>query len=182
MTRLENSLEGLTSSREKPKQYSARTRLRRNMVGDDPVYSSFVSGSSTGFSMVFYCIICHRGFHADEMGWRVRSSFWDTQTLGGRCDLQSAQRTSCLWADAWSSYVECRAESRILFAALSWSGWRFPLPWGPVAFLYPGGFKCSSDDYGELSPGTSALGRELHVSATSLGLLSCHSQVRGPPV
>ena len=60
MTRMENSLEGLTSSRDKPKQYSARSRLRRSMVGDDPVYSLFVSGSSTGFPWVFYCTICHR--------------------------------------------------------------------------------------------------------------------------
>ena len=35
MTRKENNLEGLNSSRDKPKQYSARTRLRRDMVGDN---------------------------------------------------------------------------------------------------------------------------------------------------
>ena len=59
MTRMENSQEGLTSSRDKSKQYSARTRLRRSMVGDNLVYSLFVSGSSTGFPWAFYCTICH---------------------------------------------------------------------------------------------------------------------------
>ena len=55
---MEQSLEGASSVNRQPKRtYSARYRLRREMIGDHPVYSLFVSGSSTGageFSRHFF--------------------------------------------------------------------------------------------------------------------------------
>ena len=59
--RMEQSLEGVSPVPQQPKRtYSARNRLRREMVGDHPVYSLFVSGSSTGSSEKFFCRIRHR--------------------------------------------------------------------------------------------------------------------------
>ena len=59
--RMEKSLEGVPPVYQQPKRkYSARNSLRREMVGDHPVYSLFVSGSSTGSSEKFFCRICHR--------------------------------------------------------------------------------------------------------------------------
>ena len=58
---MEQSLEGVSPVHQQPKRtYSARNRLRREMVDDHPVYSLFVSGSSTGSNEKFFCRICHR--------------------------------------------------------------------------------------------------------------------------
>ena len=58
---MEKSLEGVSPLIHGRKRvYSARHHLRREMVGDHPVYSLFVSGSSTGSPEKFFCRICHR--------------------------------------------------------------------------------------------------------------------------
>ena len=58
---MEQSLEGVApSSRQHKQTYRAHNRLRREMVGDHPVYSLLVSGSSTGSNEKFFCRICHR--------------------------------------------------------------------------------------------------------------------------
>ena len=45
-----------------------RNRLCRDMVKDDPVYSLFVSGSSTGCPWSFNCMICHRNVSMKTLG------------------------------------------------------------------------------------------------------------------
>ena len=45
-----------------------RNRLRRDMVKADPVYSLFVSGSSTGCPWSFYCMISHRNVSMKTRG------------------------------------------------------------------------------------------------------------------
>ena len=46
---VEASLEEISSPQGQRKRvYSMRKRLRRNMIGDNPIYQLFVSGSSTG--------------------------------------------------------------------------------------------------------------------------------------
>ena len=58
---MEQSLEAAAPTLRRPKRsYSSRCRLRRNIVGDHPVYSLFISGSSVGSDEKFYCRICHR--------------------------------------------------------------------------------------------------------------------------
>ena len=58
---MEQSLEGVSLASRQPNQiYSACNRPRREMVGDHPVYSLFVSGSSTVSNEKFVCRICYR--------------------------------------------------------------------------------------------------------------------------
>ena len=59
--RMEQRLEvAISTSRRHKRTYSSRRRLRRDMVGDHPVYSLFVSGSNIRSDEKFYCPICHR--------------------------------------------------------------------------------------------------------------------------
>ena len=60
MTRVETSLESVSPSRRRNRPPSLRTRLRRSMVKDHPVFELFVSGSSSGVETAFFCAICER--------------------------------------------------------------------------------------------------------------------------
>ena len=58
MAWVETSLEGVPGpQRQRKRVYSPRNRLRRDMVGDNPIYQLFVSGSSTGSDNMFFCKI-----------------------------------------------------------------------------------------------------------------------------
>ena len=65
---MESSIEGLSAMQPKVRPNNPRNRLRRDMVTDDPVYSLFVSGSSTGCPWSFYCMICHRNVSMKTRG------------------------------------------------------------------------------------------------------------------
>ena len=69
MARVETSLEGVPGpQRQRKRVYSPRNRLRRDMVGDNPIYQLFVSGSSTGSDKLFFCKICHRDVSMSHVG------------------------------------------------------------------------------------------------------------------
>ena len=69
MARVETSLEGVPGpQRQRKRVYSPRNRLRRDMVGDNPIYQLFVSGSSTGSDKLFFCKICHRDVSMESRG------------------------------------------------------------------------------------------------------------------
>ena len=57
---MEASLEKAVSSGQRVRKYSSGHHLRKDMVGDHPFLSVFVSGSSTGVSTRFHCMICRR--------------------------------------------------------------------------------------------------------------------------
>ena len=69
VARVETSLDGVPGPQRQLKRvYSPRNRLRRNMVGDNPIYQLFVSGSSTGSDKLFFCKICHRDVSMESRG------------------------------------------------------------------------------------------------------------------
>ena len=69
VARVETRLEGTPGSqRQRKRVYSARNRLRRDMIGDNPIYQLFVSGSSTGSDKLFFCKICHRNVSMESRG------------------------------------------------------------------------------------------------------------------
>ena len=69
VSRVETSLEGVAApQRQRRRVYSSRHRLRRDMVGDNPIYQLFVSGSSTGSDKLFFCKICHRDVSMESRG------------------------------------------------------------------------------------------------------------------
>ena len=69
VARVETSLEGtLRPQRQRRRVYSPRNRLRRDMIGDNPIYQLFVSGSSTGSDKLFFCKICHRDVSMESRG------------------------------------------------------------------------------------------------------------------
>ena len=58
MNRVETSLENASEARRRTRTYSARNRLRRDMVKGHPVFELFVTRSSTGVATSFCCTIC----------------------------------------------------------------------------------------------------------------------------
>ena len=60
MSQLESSLEAVALRGNPVKKYSSRYHLRKDMVGDHPIFSLFVSGASNGSSSLFHCMICKR--------------------------------------------------------------------------------------------------------------------------
>ena len=60
MTRVETSLESVSPSRQRNRPPSLRTRLRRSMVKDHPVFELFVTSSSSGVETAFFSTICER--------------------------------------------------------------------------------------------------------------------------
>ena len=60
VTRVEASLEPASPSRRRTRAPSSRSRLRRSMVKDLPVFELFVSGSSSGVETAFFCTLCQR--------------------------------------------------------------------------------------------------------------------------
>ena len=69
VSRVEASLEEISSpQRQRKRVYSLRKRLRRDMIGDNPIYQLFVSGSSTGCDKHFFCMICHRDVSMESRG------------------------------------------------------------------------------------------------------------------
>ena len=69
VARVETRLEGVLGPRRQRKRvHSPRNRLRRDMVGDNPIYQLFVSGSSTGSDKLFFCKICHRDVSMESRG------------------------------------------------------------------------------------------------------------------
>ena len=124
---VENSLIGLSASREKSRTYSFRSRLRRHMVTDDPIYSLFVSTSSTGYPWAFYCTICHRDVYMSTRGageldchfgilkhwtadviYRVNNGLPVNNRLRDPITLSAEQEAPCL-----SRICRCRAEGFI---------------------------------------------------------------------
>ena len=69
VSRVEACLEEILSpQRQRKRVYSMRKRLRRDMIGDNPIYQLFVSGSSTGCDKHFFCMICHRDVSMESRG------------------------------------------------------------------------------------------------------------------
>ena len=69
MSRVEASLEEILSpQRQRKRVYSLQKRLRCDMIGDNPIYQLFVSGSSTGCDKHFFCMICHRDVSMESRG------------------------------------------------------------------------------------------------------------------
>ena len=67
--RVEASLDELSlPQRQLKRLYSLRKRLRRDMIGDNPIFQLFVSGSSTGSDNYFFCMICHRDVSMESRG------------------------------------------------------------------------------------------------------------------
>ena len=60
MTRMESSLESVALRGSPVKKYSSRHHLRKDMVGDHPIFTLFVSGASNGSASRFHCMICKR--------------------------------------------------------------------------------------------------------------------------
>ena len=58
MSRMESSLEAVALRGSPVKKYSSRHHLRKDMVGDHPIFSLFVSGASNGSASSFHCMIC----------------------------------------------------------------------------------------------------------------------------
>ena len=67
---METSLENATMTERPPKKYSSRHRLRKDMVGEHPIFSLFVSGSKTGSATSFHCMICGRDVSMQSCGSR----------------------------------------------------------------------------------------------------------------
>ena len=66
---VEVSLEELSSpQRQRKRVYSLRKRPRRDMIGDNPIFQLFVSGSSSGSDKHFFCKICHRDASMESRG------------------------------------------------------------------------------------------------------------------
>ena len=71
VSRVEANLEEISSpqrQRKRKRVYGMRKRLRRDMIGDNPIYQLFVSGSSTGCDKHFFCMICHRDVSMESRG------------------------------------------------------------------------------------------------------------------
>ena len=69
VSRVEASLEEISSpQRQRKRVYCMRKRLRRDMIGDNPIYQLFVSGSNTGCDKHFFCMICHRDVSMESRG------------------------------------------------------------------------------------------------------------------
>ena len=60
MSRMESSLEAVALRGSPVKKYSSRHHLRKDMVGNHPIFSLFVSGASNGSASHFHCMICKR--------------------------------------------------------------------------------------------------------------------------
>ena len=69
VSRVETSLEGVVAPQHQRRGVnSSRNRLRRDMVGDNPIYQLFASGSNTGSDKLFFCKICHRDVSMESHG------------------------------------------------------------------------------------------------------------------
>ena len=68
VTRVEASLEQASPSRRRTRAPSSRSRLRRSMVKDHPVFELFVSGSSSGVETAFFCTLCQRDVYIAAKG------------------------------------------------------------------------------------------------------------------
>ena len=68
VNRVETRLENASVVRRRTRTYSARNRLRRDMVKGHPVFELFVTGSSTGVATSFYCTICERDVSMESRG------------------------------------------------------------------------------------------------------------------
>ena len=93
----ETSFEGVAApQRQRRRVWSSQNRLRRDMVGDHPIYQLFVNGSSTGSDKAFFCMICHRDV---TMDWLRRPSLgvtsWETSLAVDR-DVLGATQSACV--------------------------------------------------------------------------------------
>ena len=70
MSRMESSLEAVALRETPVKKYSSRHHLRKDMVGDHPIFSLFVSGASNGSATHFHCMICKRDVSMQSRGAR----------------------------------------------------------------------------------------------------------------
>ena len=68
VSRMEASLEKAGPTRRRVRTYSARKRLRKDMVKGNPVFELFVTGSSTGVATSFVCTICGRDVSMETRG------------------------------------------------------------------------------------------------------------------
>ena len=70
VSRMESSLEAVALRETPVKKYSSRHHLRKDMVGDHPIFSLFVSGASDGSATRFHCMICKRDVSMQSRGSR----------------------------------------------------------------------------------------------------------------
>ena len=70
MARMESSLEAVALRESPVRKYSSRHHLRKDMVGNHPVFSVFVSGASNGSASRFHCMICKRDVSMQSRGAR----------------------------------------------------------------------------------------------------------------
>ena len=70
MTRMESSLEAVALRDSPVRKYSSRHHLRKDMVGNHPVFSLFVSGASNWSASRFHCMICKRDVSMQSRGAR----------------------------------------------------------------------------------------------------------------
>ena len=70
MSRMESSLEAFALRESSCSKYSSRHHLRKDMVGNHPVFSLFVSGDSNGLASRFHCMICKRDVSMQSRGAR----------------------------------------------------------------------------------------------------------------
>ena len=70
MSRTESSLEAVALRECPVKKKSSRHHLRKDMVGDHPIFSLFVSGASNGSASRFHCMICKRDVSMQSRGAR----------------------------------------------------------------------------------------------------------------
>ena len=154
MSRMESSLEAVALRESSVRKYSSRHHLRKDMVGDHPVFSLFVSGASNGSASHFHCKICKRdvsmqsrgalefvrhfaGDHhwSRDVAYRVLHGMPDFDQLMKPLELTSEQRAEYLSQDAIEKD----------------EGFSFPRRF--VASVHSGRFDNSSPDYGELCCG-----------------------------
>ena len=98
VARVETSLEGAPGpQRQRKRMYSPRNRLRRDMVGDTPIYQLFVSGSSTGSDKLVLLQNLSSGC-VDGVAWGIRGHppFLREASLAIGHDISRATRPPCL--------------------------------------------------------------------------------------
>ena len=119
LSRVGSSLEAVALRESSVRKYSSRHLLRKDMVGDHPVFILFVSRASNGSSSRFHCMICKRDvsmqsrearefvrhFAADrhwsrDVAYRVQHGMPVFDQLMKPLELTSEQRAEYLSQDA----------------------------------------------------------------------------------
>ena len=150
--RVENSLEGPVASRNKRRQYSTLNLLRRDMVGDNPFYSLFVSESSTGYRWAIYRTTCHRDVFLRTRGAGDFDSYfatpqhWHADVI---YRVHNGLRVYGRLRDLLTLSAEQEADYLSQVCRGCAEGFSFS--------VYPGGLESASHDYDDLPRGASSL-------------------------